>query len=108
MNKVFIDVTITHFVAGQGVQYTKDIGTCWIYAEDFQNPVEVRKAIDAYCETWAENTVCYDANEQDYIIEFWHDGERVGKALLSDYAEHFAKPGRKTRCVIMLMSRTIS
>lgn len=89
MNKVFIDVTISHshFVAGQGIRYTEDFGTCWTYAEDF--PAEVSKVIDAYCETLAENMMRYDANEQDYVIEFWHNGERIGKALLSDYAEHF-------------------
>lgn len=89
MNKVFIDVTITHFVAGQGVQYTEDVGTCWMCAEDFRDTVEVNKAIDEFCREWASNTVRYDANEQDYLVEFWHDGERIGKAILSDYADFF-------------------
>lgn len=88
MNKVFIDVTISHFVAGQGIRYTEDVGTCWMYAEDLQNPAEVGKAIDAFCEIWAENTIRYNANEQDYIVEFWCDGERIGKALLSEYADY--------------------
>lgn len=87
MNKVYIDVTISYFVAGQG--YTADFGTCWMYADDFQNPAKVSKAIDAYCETLAENMMRYDANKEDYVLEFWCDGERIGKALLSDYAEHF-------------------
>lgn len=89
MNKVFIDVTITHLVAGQGVQYTEDVGTCWMSAEDFRDPVEVNKAIDEFCREWASNTVRYDANEQDYLMEFWRDNERIGKAFLSEYAYHF-------------------
>jgi len=88
MNRVFIDVTISYFVAGQGISYTEDFGTCWMYAEDLQNPAEVAKAVDAFCETLAENTVRYDANREEYVVEFWHDGERIGKALLSDYADY--------------------
>lgn len=87
-SKVIIDVTISRFVAGQGIQYTEDIYPCWMCAKDLQDPAEVSNMIDAYCEIWAENTVRYDANKEDYILEFWRDGERIGKALLSDYAEY--------------------
>jgi hypothetical protein len=43
--------------------------------------------VSAYCEILAENMVRYDANKEDYIVEFWYNGERIGKALLSDYSD---------------------
>lgn len=87
MNKAVIDVRISHFVVGQGISYTEDYGSCWMYEKDLQDPAEVNKAIDAYCETLAENTVRYDANKQDYIVELWHKGKRIGRAVLSDYLD---------------------
>lgn len=87
-NRVKINVTISHFVLGQGIQYTSDIDPFYIDAEDLRDPAEISKAIAEYCEEWASWETRYDANEEDFIVEFWYDGERIGKALLSDYADY--------------------
>ena len=87
-NRVKINVTISQYVYGQGIQYTSDIEPFWMDAEDLQNPAEISKAIDEYCEDWASFETRYDTNVLDYIIEFWHGDERIGKALLSDYADY--------------------
>ncbi len=88
MNKVIINVTISHFVLGQGIQCTSDIDPFYLDVKDLDNPMEIKKAIAEYCEEWASWETRYDANVEDFILEFWHGDDRIGKALLSDYFDY--------------------
>jgi hypothetical protein len=88
-NKVKINVTISHYIIGQGIQYTSDIDPFYMRADELAYEDVVRRAIDDYCEVWAENTTSYNTNAEDYIIEFWCGDERIGKAILSNYADFF-------------------
>jgi biotin-(acetyl-CoA carboxylase) ligase len=88
-NKVEINVTISHYVIGQGIQYTSDIDPFYMDASELQYPASVYEAIAEYCEEWASYERRYDANKEDYILEFWRNDERIGKAILSDYADFF-------------------
>lgn len=87
-NKIVIRVTISHYVYGQGRQYTSDIEPLEISKKEFDDKSELQYLINNYCEEWASYTA-YDTDLEDYVLEFEHNGQRIERISLSNYADLF-------------------
>jgi hypothetical protein len=89
-NRIEIRVTISHYVYGQGRQYTSDIEPLKIDKEIFGNENALRDAINDYCLEWASYTA-YDTDSEDYVLEFWHGEQKIKNVSLSDYSDLFGR-----------------
>ena len=85
-NRVRIGVTLTHYVLGQGDEYTSDITPLEVYEKTLNDQTLLEIAIDDYCEEFASLMTPFDTDFEEYILSFWLDDRKIKSVLLSDYA----------------------
>ncbi len=87
-NKVRIGVTLTHYVLGQGNQYTSDLISLELDKKTLKNKTLLETAINDYCEEFASCMIPFDTDSEEYVLSFWLDDDRkIKSVLLSDYAD---------------------
>lgn len=85
-NKVKIGVMLTHYVIGQGNQYTSNLMPLELFKKTLKDKTLLNIAINDYCEEFANVMIPFDTNSEEYILSFWLDDDtKIKSVLLSDY-----------------------
>lgn len=91
-NKVRIGVMLTHYVIGQGNQYTSDLMPLELLKKTLKDKTLLEIAINDYCEEFASVMIPYNINSEEYILSFWLDDDtKIKSVLLSDYSHLFGQ-----------------
>ena len=97
-NRIKIEVKIYHYVNGRDIQYTSYIEPLYINKKLLNGRIfplsainDYCSAIHNYCKELAKNIIPYDANYEDYLVQFWYNDELISSTLLSNYSDYFGQ-----------------
>lgn len=92
-----VKVEVLHYVNGRGV-HISDAEPLEIDERLLNGQILPLSAVNDYCsviynycKNFAKRTVPYDTNHEDYMLQFWHKGDLISSALLSNFSEFFGQ-----------------